>query len=660
MRTRNDQHATSQRSLATLAIASLMAAGPIAQARAEDLADLTMEQLLDIHVTTASRFSQDLDDAPASVSVITAQDIADYGWTSVLEALESVPGMQATDDRNYVSIGARGFALPGDYSNRLIMLVDGHRMNDPIYHSITSVPVPMQLIERIEVVRGPGSALYGSDALFAVVNVITRNGSGEPSTSVGAEAGSSESWSAGVTHHGEHGGWTVTMGAASRGSAGDRVVRSPGLPGIADADGSSETEIFIKAGRGRLTLLAGANTQVKAVPTASYGSIPAKGTRTIDERAFVEAQWAQPLRRGTLNARLSLDASEYSGHYLYDYSAAQDGSFLRSYHDASDAEWLRGEVDYDVTLGERVHFSVGADYERALRAEQRATDLFDGTGFLVDEPSTTWGVHAQAEIRLARRVSLVLGGKWSDLGPAGQAPSHRAALIVRPNGRTTIKLMHGTAFRGVTAYERSYYAAETGVTHPVPDGERITTSEIALTRRLTHQIELGVAAFHNRLDDVIALREDADSLYFENGGSITAKGLEWSLDGAWRSGWRLKLHGAFQDAHDEDGKALVNSPKAKVHAGVVMPLGSRRSTLALEATWLGSRLTLGGQRTGSSHQLALQWRHRDLGGVAGLDLTLRVTNALDADAWSVAGEEHVQDVIPGPSRRVMLGLRYTF
>lgn len=143
-------------------------------------------------VYSASKYEQKVTEAPSSVSIITADEIKKYGYRDLGEILESIRGFHVTYDRNYKYIGVRGFGLPSDYSNRILVLVDGIRINDNIYDAPlidTAFPVEIDLIDCIEVVRGPSSSLYGSNAFFAVVNIFTKNGRDLKGTEVSGEAG---------------------------------------------------------------------------------------------------------------------------------------------------------------------------------------------------------------------------------------------------------------------------------------------------------------------------------------------------------------------------------------------------------------------------------------------------------------------------------------
>lgn len=141
------------------------------------LLSMTIEDLMNMKVETASKYEQTLNQAPASMSVITAEDIQRYGYQTLSEALNSLTGFYLTYDRDYNYAGIRGFSPPGDNNERFLILIDGHEMNEDIYGTAgigNDFGIDMNTVERIEVVRGPGSAMYGTGAMFAVINVITK------------------------------------------------------------------------------------------------------------------------------------------------------------------------------------------------------------------------------------------------------------------------------------------------------------------------------------------------------------------------------------------------------------------------------------------------------------------------------------------------------
>lgn len=179
----------------SLPFAFLTASGAAAQTPPPpDITTLSMQDLLNVDVvSTASKFPQEVRETPASVTVITKEDIHRYGHRTLSDALGSVRGFYTTYDRNYSYLGLRGVSRPGDYNTRFLLLLDGNRMNDGIYDMApigTDFPIDVSLIERIEVIRGPGSSLYGTSAFFAVVNVVTSTGASRNGFQVESRAGS--------------------------------------------------------------------------------------------------------------------------------------------------------------------------------------------------------------------------------------------------------------------------------------------------------------------------------------------------------------------------------------------------------------------------------------------------------------------------------------
>ncbi len=171
----------------TASIIILLVAAGIARAATNDLetsklAELSLQDLMQIEVptvVTASKHEQKATEAPAAVTVVTKDDIRKYGYRTLADILRSVRGFYISYDRSYGFIGVRGLNRPGDYGGRVLILVDGHRLNDPIYDTaavMNDFMVDVDLIERVEVIRGPGSSLYGNNAFFAIVNILTRPG----------------------------------------------------------------------------------------------------------------------------------------------------------------------------------------------------------------------------------------------------------------------------------------------------------------------------------------------------------------------------------------------------------------------------------------------------------------------------------------------------
>lgn len=152
--------------LAVLCLGASNAEGAEAFKASDELkpADMSLEQLLDARVERvygASKYEQKVTQAPSSVSIVTAEEIEKFGHRTLADVLKSVRGLYVSDDRNYSYPGTRGFLRPGDYNTRILMLINGHRMNDNIHDAadIGRDTIDVDLIERVAVIRGPSSSI---------------------------------------------------------------------------------------------------------------------------------------------------------------------------------------------------------------------------------------------------------------------------------------------------------------------------------------------------------------------------------------------------------------------------------------------------------------------------------------------------------------------
>ena len=188
----------------TIYIAMLFAAATVAWAK-DDIADLTnmsIEELMNVTVYGASKFEQKVTNAPSFVTIVTADEIKKLGYRTLADILRGVSGFVITNDRNYTYAAVRGLGVTGDYNSRILILIDQHRINDNIYNSAflgNDFILDVDTIEKVEIIRGPGSALYGSNAFFAVINIITRKGGNVKGFEVSDSAGTFESYKGRLT-----------------------------------------------------------------------------------------------------------------------------------------------------------------------------------------------------------------------------------------------------------------------------------------------------------------------------------------------------------------------------------------------------------------------------------------------------------------------------
>jgi iron complex outermembrane receptor protein len=174
-----------------------------AQSQARDLSALSIEDLLNVEVVSASRKEQRAADVPAAVFVLTREDIRRSGMTSIPELLRLVPGVEVAQlNANKWAVSVRGFnAL---YANKLLVLIDGRSIYNHLFSGVfwETVDLPLQEIERIEVVRGPGGSVWGANAVNGVINIVTKAAADTQGTSVRLSGGTFDGEQAGVRHGG--------------------------------------------------------------------------------------------------------------------------------------------------------------------------------------------------------------------------------------------------------------------------------------------------------------------------------------------------------------------------------------------------------------------------------------------------------------------------
>jgi iron complex outermembrane receptor protein len=184
-------------------LAVVVAATTVAQTSRSvpDVTAMSMEDLMNMQVTSVSKRTQKVADAAAAIFVITQEDIRRSGATSIPEALRMAPGLQvARIDENKWAIGARGFN--GRFDNKLLVLIDGRSVYTPLFSGVywNVQDVMLEDVDRIEVIRGPGATLWGANAVDGVINVITKKAKSTQSTVVTAGAGTEERAAGGVRY----------------------------------------------------------------------------------------------------------------------------------------------------------------------------------------------------------------------------------------------------------------------------------------------------------------------------------------------------------------------------------------------------------------------------------------------------------------------------
>lgn len=627
-----------------------------------DLTELSLEQLMSVRVVAASRHEEDPRAAPSSVTVVTAEEIRRHGYRTLGEALASVRSFYTSYDRNYEFVGVRGFLRPGDYGSRILILVDGHRINDPVYGQGPvggDFPMDLSLVSRIEVVRGPGSSLYGTNALLAVVNVVTKTGQDVGGTELSGRAASGGAVGSTLTWGGGNDERSLLMSGSTSDSDGrplhfDEYDDPATNNGYAANDYERYQRAFARAAYGGFALEAAYSTRTKGIPTGAWGMVfDDERNLSVDEQLFVDLTW----ERGVPET-LAVMARAHHGRYTYegDY-VFEDGDSTLVNHDKAVGEWWGGELLLTKRLGGRNLAQVGGEYQSNVRQDQ---DNYDAGGAYLDsdESSQTWGVYVQDELALAGGLSVHAGLRYDHHETFGGDWNPRLAVVYSPTERTAVKLLYGGAFRAPSPYEL-YYHDGLATQKPSPDlgPESLTAYEAVLEHRLGGALDVTMSVFSMRLDDLITLTTDpGDSLLvYRNMDRAESRGVEVGLERRAARGRSWGLSYCYQDAVDlSTDDRLTGSPRhlAKLHA--TAPLAGERLLGALEVQYVGDRPTV---RGGSADAYAVV--NVDLlAGKTDDDWTLSagIDNVFDRKYSDPGSEEHVQNVIEQDGRELRIEL----
>jgi iron complex outermembrane receptor protein len=563
------------------ALACLLVTGT-AIADKSDPTQLSLEQLLDLDVQSASKFTQKASEAPSSVTVITASDIRRFGYRTLADILDSVRGLYVHNDRNYSYLGVRGFGPLGSYNSRVLVMVDGLRLNDPVYSQGSigrEFPVDVDMIDRVEFVPGPGSAIYGSNAFFGVVNVITRGGRDMRNSEVSVDSGG-EGVRKGRISLGKRFDNDLELMASVTGyrsSGADRYF--PEFAALGDGDGIARgldweraSDLLFKARWGGFTLQAVHGVRNKGVPTASFQSIfgdPRERTR--DSQSFVELRYEVDLDRDqTLSAQLHRGRYDYRGDYPY--AGPVPGSTIVNVDRAS-SDWWGGEVKL-VNRSLRDHRLVlGAELQRNTRKDQDNYDLSPAATYISEHHrATQWGVYAQDDWTLRPNLTLNAGLRYDNYSTFGSIMNPRLGLIWNVQPSLTLKALYGRAYRAPNDSELFFSSQPLGwKSNPALQPEQIETRELVAEWRLASLTRATVSGFQYRISDLITLTTDPlDRLQqYRNNGTARVKGVQAELEQLWRSGAAVRASVSVQHARDQDSNWLANSPRRDCQS--VMP-----------------------------------------------------------------------------------------
>ncbi len=654
-------------------IALLLSASlaPTAAGQAKDIMDLGPEALKTVQVYSASMYVQSDREAPSSVTVITADQFREFGYRTLADALRSVRGFDITYDRNYTYVGVRGFSRPGGYNDQILLLVNGHRLNDNVYEEAdlgTEFPLDVDLIERIEIVRGPSSSLYGTCAFLAVINVITKKAQSAAGLELSSDAGGFDSYRGRSTFGGTYNGVDAMFSATVYDSIGATRLFFPAFDspatnyGIAqDADRDSSRSFYGSLHFQHFTLEALGGTREKGIPTASFGQVfNDNQSQTIDTSSHFRLRYSRPiLHDAEFTANVYFDRAIYHGVYVYP-PAGESTDVLNE--DASRGDILGLNARIAKTLWQKHKTTAGMEFRDNLRQDQTTYNINPFQPVLDDlRHSQEWAAFVQDEFTIKKGLILNAGLRYDQYQPFGGTTNPRFALIDSPLKRTTFKLIYGQAFRAPNNYEL-YYGDQVSIEpNPNLQPEKIHTEEFVWEQDLGADFRLSASAFANQFFDLIDQQVDPKTgfIVYENSESAHSRGFEVEFGGKIPSGIEGRVSYTLQKTLDTaTGQWLSDSPAQLAKANVIFPLAHRKLTLGFELQYTGSRWTPVGTQVGSYVVSNLTLTSREF--ARGFRVSGSVYNVFNSPYSDPVGAEIVGSAVQQNGRDFRIQLTHTF
>jgi len=642
----------------------------LAQQTPKDLGEASLEELSNIQVYSASRRLQSVSEAPSSVTLITADEIQKYGYRSLADILRSVPGFYVTYDRDYSFVGVRGFGRLGDWNAHILLLIDGHRINNNVLGDAmlgNEFPLDVDLIDRVEIVRGPSSSLYGANAFFAVINVITRTAKEVKGWELSFQPGSFDTYEGRATYGGQIHGLGLLLSGTFYDSQGQTLFfpefNTPATNyGITSGtDFESYKHILATLTFHGFTLQGLFSTREKGVPTAYFGA-QFNDPRDLndDSHQYVNLGYERTLAKWLLDVHTSYDQARLQGPVPEAPAGAGDPIVLNTY--SFRGNWWTGDIKASRNLFERDQLTLGSEVRDNLRQDQGEL-LVPSNVFTPDHRSSLiTAVYAEDEFAFSKRISLNGGVRYDHYSTFGGTTNPRVGLIYHPAGQTTLKALFGRAFRAPDVYETSPDFGTFYDPNPNLRPERIQSVEAIVEQGLGRHFELSANVYRNSIADLItAVLESGDGHFqYQNLGKAQATGMRVGFSGHAGNGLQGKASFDYVDA-DNNGagdEVLDNSPRHMVKANFIVPLIGQRLFAGVDGQFLGRRWTLLRNSLPSYQVFNLTL----LGHTVGkhLDAAVSVYNLLDKIYFDPGRPEDPEDAIQQDGRNFRVKLTGRF
>ncbi len=532
-------------------------------AQAQDLADFSLAQLLDTRVSSAAKYEQDSRNAPAAVQVITAAQIAQHGWTTLAQALNSLPGMYGSNDRLYDYQGARGLAIAGDYNTRLLLLIDGQRNNDNVYGQAllgTEGWLDMSVIERVEYIPGPGSALYGSNAMVGTINVITKQACGNPQRQLAARVSNGGLLGIHALAAHRHGETGLLLQYSQQQQAGrsqtylnpqNLLVRRDGSvasDGVAQGlDFSTNQQALVRLDHDEWQLKLIAHERAITPSSAPFMTVFDDPSVRVTDGGHQLSLSQQHELSSSSSVYAAMSYTDFHYRTSLPYFLLPLG-YYRAYDDTQ-GQVIQGEANVQLQAGNH-HLLTGVELSQDLLARQQLSFSVNpaalGTANVNINPlSRRSAAFLQDEWQVQPAFALHLGIRGDAASDEPLRLSPRAGLVWQIDSAWTSKLLLARAYRAPSAYEKLFGDGINVLSNAKLQAETLDSRELVLAWRSSPAQNWQMSLFDNQLRNVIQQVDvnGLGQLQFQNQAQAYRQGLElgWQMQASDEAHWSASL-----------------------------------------------------------------------------------------------------------------------
>jgi iron complex outermembrane receptor protein len=551
-------------------------------------------------VVAAGMRQQTLQQAAASVSIVDANDIELFNYRSLADVLRGQRSFYTYNNGLDTYTGVRGIQIPGNQNSQILVLEDGRPTNELISGSgdvDQGFGVPMEAIKQVEVVRGPGSSLYGTNAMFGVINVVTKDGADVDGVVEKTEIGSNETIHQNILYGQQFkDGWDVLGDISGFSTAGDQDIIYDGITDpaynyghIRSSDDQQAINGFLKAKNGPFTFQVDSSDRHADDSAATYLT------------SFFNPGWVHEQQT---NATVKLDHDFPDGQELHalvyytHYASRLDSPYDKTevpipynYYTNAGDDFVGEQIHYGWQATKDFHLLLGADGTEAIQTRQDDSDTLTGPVLNVPASYSGYGLFAEGEYQLTTWLSLTAGARFDEVQRVGTHLSPRLAAIFTPTKKDTIKALYGSAFRSPTLSDLLYQTPPPSgvIANPRLKPETIDTYELAWERQYDNGWQTTVNGYlWNMSDEISTVLLPDGSTQQQNGSGLTTEGFEVEADKKWDTGGSFRAYATYGKAF-QNGDDLVHSPTWITGTSICIPVIRKDTFLTIEPQVVGQQ-----------------------------------------------------------------------